>query len=73
MKTPLCNLLCWAADPAASLRQMRDETIGAVLAELEHAPATGIPAILAGLVEAEIVRRWRAECQPSPGAVGEGG
>ena len=65
--------LCLNADPARMLGGMADDTLAALAADLDKGGiATGVPGIVTGLVEIEIVRRWTAEHAPQGGAVGEG-
>jgi hypothetical protein len=65
--------LCVSTDPAAALDRMGDATLAALNIHLEASGVrSGIPAIVAGLVELEIVRRWVAEHAGNHSPVGEG-
>ena len=65
--------LCLEADPARTLDRMGDDTLAALAADLTASGiTTGVPGIVTGLVEIEIVRRWTAEHADAAGAVGEG-
>jgi hypothetical protein len=65
--------LCATADPGAMLDRMGDATLAALAAHLEAAGIpSGVPAIVTGLVELEIVRRWVAEHRGNHSPVGEG-
>lgn len=74
MNTPaIYQKLCLEADPARALDRMGDDTLAALAADLTASGVTtGIPGIVTGLVEIEIVRRWTAQHAPQGGAVGEG-
>lgn len=65
--------LCLSGDPAMSLDRMGDGTLAALSIHLEASGVkSGIPWIMAGLVDLEIVKRWRRDTAPQGGAVGEG-
>jgi hypothetical protein len=65
--------LCLIADPAREMEQMGDDTLAALAKHLsDYGVTTGVPGIVTGLVEIEIVRRWTAEHAHAAGAVGEG-
>jgi hypothetical protein len=65
--------LCLEAEPARMFDRMGDDTLAALAADLTASGiTTGVPGIVTGLVELEIVRRWTAEHTDTAGAVGEG-
>lgn len=65
--------LCLSDDPAAALRKMQDATLSALATHLAGSGiTTGIPGLVLAMAEAEAARRWLADNQDRPGAVGEG-
>ncbi len=67
------HALCASGDPAAALDRLGDGTLAALALHLSAAGVrSGIPAIVAGLVDLEIVTRWTRDNAPQGGAVGEG-
>lgn len=67
------HALCASGDPAAALDKLGDGTLAALALHLSAAGInSGIPAVVAGLVDIEIVARWTREHAPQGGAVGEG-
>lgn len=67
------HTLCATGDPATVLDRMGDGTLAALARHLSAGGVnSGIPAIVAGLVDLEIVTRWTRDNAPQGGAVGEG-
>jgi hypothetical protein len=65
--------LCRSSDPAAALDRMADDTLAALLRDLEAGGVdSGIPGIVAGLCEREAARRFVIDRIGREGAVGEG-
>ena len=65
--------LCHTGDPAAMLENMGDARLAGLAKHLEAAGVTGgVPGIVHGLVELEIVRRWVAQNLGNHSPVGEG-
>jgi hypothetical protein len=62
-----------SADPAALLDRMGDATLAALSIHLDASGIrSGVPAIVAGMAENEIVKRWVAEHAGNHSPVGEG-
>ena len=76
MTTDLENIyhtLCMSADPAARLDRMGDARLAALSIHLEASGIrSGVPAVVAGLVDLEILKRWVAEHAGNDSPVGEG-
>lgn len=65
--------LCCSADPARALAEAGDAALAALVIYLQAGGVnSGIPMIVRGLAETEIVRRWTDDYAPQVGAVGEG-
>lgn len=65
--------VCRVDDPAAELFKMGDAALAALSLHLRDSGVrSGIPAVVAGLIDLEIVNRWNLEHAPQGGAVGEG-
>jgi len=69
----LYHHLCHSGETAATLDRTADATLAAMYSHLEAAGVTtGVPGIIIGLVEMEIVRRWVAQNLGNQSPVGEG-
>ena len=65
--------LCVTGDPAAMLDRMGDATLAGLHQHLEASGVTsGVPFAVTGLVELEIIKRWRAQNLGNHSPVGEG-
>jgi phosphoribosylcarboxyaminoimidazole (NCAIR) mutase len=65
--------LCQSADPAAMLRSMGDARLAALHLHLTASGiASGVPGIVAGMAELEIITRWVGENRGNVSPVGEG-
>ena len=65
--------LCKSSDPAALLEKMGDARLADLHIHLEACGiVSGVPGIVAGLAELEIVRRWVAEHRDNHSPAGEG-
>jgi hypothetical protein len=65
--------LCHTGDPAAMLENMGDARLAGLARHLEAAGVSGgVPGIMLGLVELEIVKRWVAQNLGNHSPVGEG-
>lgn len=65
------DVLCHAPDPAASIRAMSERKLAEIITYL-GGHASGIPALVLAIAEAEAAQRWLADNQDRAGAVGEG-
>lgn len=64
--------LCCSPDPARALAEAGDAMLAALVLYLSAGGInSGIPMIVRGLAETEIVRRWVEDNAPQVGAVGE--
>lgn len=65
--------LCLSECPEKNLAKVSDATLAMLYEFLgTYGVRSGVPGLIAGLVEIEIARRWVAENRRQPGAVGEG-
>ena len=65
--------LCLTGDPVAMLDAMGDAKLAGLAKHLEASGVTGgVPGIVHGLVELEIVRRWVAAHRDNHSPAGEG-
>lgn len=65
--------VCLAGDPRAALDRLGDATLAALAVHLDSTGITGgVPGMVAGLVELEIIKRWVAEHAGNISPVGEG-
>jgi hypothetical protein len=65
--------LCCSPEPEAAAAKLPDASLAALLRHLDAGGIrTGIPLMVRGLAENEIIRRWVEDHAPQGGAVGEG-
>jgi phosphoribosylcarboxyaminoimidazole (NCAIR) mutase len=69
---PIYQGICLSGDPEAAIRKLQDATLAGLAVHLAAAGlCSGVPGLVAGMIDLEIVARWMAD-QTTAGAVGEG-